>query len=75
MDGVHTPRAAAVPAAEPEPPRTALHDYDGSTEGGLVLAPGDAIRVLELLPDGWADGANLSSGAAGVFPISYVRYY
>lgn len=41
----------------------ALYPYDGSTEDGLVLVPGDEIDVtVDDIGDGWSQGKNLTTG-------------
>ena len=42
----------------------ALYPYDGATDDGLVLVPGDEIDVTtDDMGDGWSQGKNLTTGA------------
>lgn len=56
----------------------ALYPYDGSTEDGLVLVPGDEIDVtVDDIGDGWSQGKNLTTGKSEQFPLfpsPFIKY-
>lgn len=55
-----------------------LYDYDGSSEGRLVIKKGDIIQIILQAQNGWWDGAVQgpeygNPTARGWFPSNYVE--
>jgi hypothetical protein len=56
----------------------ALYDYDGSSEGRLVIRKGDVIRIILQAHNGWWDGAIQApeygnATTRGWFPSNFVE--
>ncbi|KAI9345592.1 hypothetical protein BDR26DRAFT_893308 [Obelidium mucronatum] len=53
-------------------------DWDGDGAKELVdqlrMAPGDQVIIDETFDDGWAVGTNLTTGMAGLFPVTVVKF-
>ncbi|ORY50910.1 hypothetical protein BCR33DRAFT_712871 [Rhizoclosmatium globosum] len=56
---------------------SAEFDVDGitkSVDDQLRMSPGDMVIINETFDDGWAVGTNLTSGLAGLFPVTVVKF-
>ncbi|KAJ3014225.1 UNVERIFIED_CONTAM: hypothetical protein HDU68_000377 [Siphonaria sp. JEL0065] len=52
-------------------------DVDGQTKDladQLRMVPGDHVIIDETFDDGWAVGTNLTTGLAGLFPVTVVKF-
>merc|ERR1711916_403192 len=47
--------------------------YDATAPDELSLPVGETVLVSQIHDDGWATGSIPSTGASGVFPMSYVK--
>eukprot|EP00123_Amoebidium_parasiticum_P016565 comp23495_c1_seq1/m.39346 comp23495_c1_seq1/g.39346 ORF comp23495_c1_seq1/g.39346 comp23495_c1_seq1/m.39346 type:complete len:344 (-) comp23495_c1_seq1:39-1070(-) len=50
----------------------ALYDYQASQSDELTIAPGDEIKLVEVVDGNWMKGR--LRGREGIFPVSYVEY-
>merc|ERR1711916_84557 len=71
------PSAIPNPLAAPGSPAGSSYSvsfaYDATAPDELSLSVGETVLVSQIHDDGWATGSIPSTGASGVFPMSYVK--
>ncbi|KAJ3395050.1 hypothetical protein HDU84_004509 [Entophlyctis sp. JEL0112] len=57
------------PRSQGKSPRVAIYMFNPANPDEIALRIGDKVSVGQEYDDGWAQGVNITTGAAGLFPL------